>query len=84
MTEKQSEAADVPNNPAGRVQWFLQTCRSVPFGVAEKSIPEILNVEPGSADMYASLVQLRMQAESVPDLVAPYATELKFGSFFRH
>jgi hypothetical protein len=51
---------------------------------AESAIGTILEVEPGSSDMYLRLVRLRIQAESVPDLVAPYATELKFGSFFRH
>jgi hypothetical protein len=90
VTEDQSGAEEVPNNPAGRVLSFLRSCenprkrpRDSTERRAETIIAGILDVEPGSADMHLQLAHLRIQAESVPALLAPYATELNLGSFFR-
>ncbi len=88
VTNQESGDAQAHNNPAGRVLRFLETCRNPPpsivFSTSEETIGKILKVEPGSADMYLHLARLRMQAESVPALLAPYATELNFASFFRN
>ncbi len=43
----------------------------------------VLGGEPDSADVHLRLAQLRMQAESVPEIVALHASKLKSGSFFR-
>jgi hypothetical protein len=73
VTEDQSGADDLPNNPAGRVLRFLRDFEAqtvlAPKGASVLVIQELLGDQPESAGMYSHMTRLRLQAESVPELM---------------
>jgi hypothetical protein len=78
MTEEQSWASEVPNNPAGRVLTFLRKYQAL-VGELDKTAPAMTALElmltekPESARMYLLVARLRTQAESVENLMESYS-----------
>lgn len=74
-----------PNNPAGRVLRFLRefqaTMRQVASDNAMLVLMKMLDEEQESARIYLSTTRLRIQAESVPDLMSAYANDFGYGIF---
>ena len=84
------ESSDGPgeNNPAGRVLAFLR-----PLGAEAEREPNtsamavaarMLGEDNESARTYLLLTRLRVQAESVPDLLEPYADDFGYVATFKH
>jgi hypothetical protein len=92
VTEEQpdSDVNRPPNNPAGRVLLFLRefevwASSALDDFSATATIKDLLNdEEQESSRMYLQLTRLRMQAESVPDLMKPYADDFGYRTIFEH
>jgi hypothetical protein len=90
VTSEQSGADEVPNNPAGRVLSVLREFQirsnlgDGPNRASVLVIQEILGDSPESAGMYLHLAQLRIQAESVPALMEPYASYPGYKAYYKN
>jgi hypothetical protein len=88
VTEEQSGADEVPNNPAGRVLSFLREFQGHvdldPTRPVVLVIEDMLGDPRESARMYHHMVRLRIQADSVPKLMEPYATYPGYRTYFKN
>lgn len=88
VTSEESGADGVPNNPAGRVLAFLHDFQN--RTIRESNLTSLLALEGvlgdphESARMYDHVTRLRIQAESVPDLMKPYARYPGYGSYAKN
>lgn len=70
--------AHAPSNPAGRVLGFLREFQQASQGDPNESAMAILmrmfDLPQESSSIYLPVLELRLQAESVPELMTPFAT----------
>jgi hypothetical protein len=82
VTEEQSGADGVSNNPAGRVLRFLRNYQLVMGRNFTRSVmwvvADALDEEEASARTQLLLAQVRRQAESVPALMEPFSPDVEF------
>lgn len=77
------------NNPAGRVMVFLRDFQEVAAQLGRQNsamavMMRMLGEEQESTRIYLTTLQMRIQAESVPGLMQPYAGEVGYRAFVRN
>jgi hypothetical protein len=89
VTEEQSGADAVPNNPAGRVLRFLRAYEELTSELsthgrgpyAKKIIEKLTGGSEKSARRYMRMAHLRMEAEAVQALMKPYDRDSEYRMF---
>jgi hypothetical protein len=88
--QRESDLDDIANNPAGRVLRFLRAFErlatemktsTTTVGGAADVVEKLTGESQEKARMYTQLTRLWMQAESVPDLLKPYAGDSEYRMF---